>query len=86
MLRCDQSLSRTNHAVPYGTGLLGHVFQALRAWLTFFQSLRDGLQPAKRDASLTLQALNFLSKQNFFVALLAGDSLVSRLWATYGRT
>ena len=45
---------RTNHAVPYGTGLLGHVFQALRAWLPFFSPHGKACGQAKpRNSKVT---------------------------------
>jgi hypothetical protein len=43
--------SRTNHAVPYGTDLLGHVFQALRAWLPSFSPYGTACRHAKRPNS-----------------------------------
>ena len=39
--------SITNHAVPYGAGLLGDPFPGTSCQATILQSLRDGLQPCK---------------------------------------
>jgi len=45
--KIQSGISRTNHAVPYGTGLLGQVFQALRAWLRSLSPYGTAFQPCK---------------------------------------